>query len=350
MAFRPNVNDTLIIDNVAYRIAAHPGAPTIPYGQEGRQAVVYQLLSPDGPSALKVFKPRYRAPTLVSLSDRLQAFADLPALQVCRRTVLTPHRHTALLQEHPDLTYAVLMPWIEGPTWWTAALLPGPATGEPPSPARPVPPAPVSPTSARPTSIPPTSVRPTSIPPTAVPPTPIPPTQGPPTPVPRPLADLWVEKTEACLDECVRYRWSTQHASEVIVNGQGRPASGEDCYPMTEHKDTITLPARNAAGEERREHTVFCTPRLENVRAPGSVSRGQSFTVTWRVSCIGGGFHKINWWCNDGSCSGEASHGGGRGDFSQSINAPNSQTTVGFRIRVSTGVRTAETSGNVSVR
>ena len=117
MPFRPNVNDTLIIDNVTYRIAAHPGAPTIPYGQEGRQAVVYQLLSPDGPSALKVFKPRYRAPTLVSLSDRLQAFADLPALQVCRRTVLTPHRHTALLQEHPDLTYAVLMPWIEGPTW-----------------------------------------------------------------------------------------------------------------------------------------------------------------------------------------------------------------------------------------
>jgi hypothetical protein len=31
--------------------------------------------------------------------------------------VLTPTRHADLLRREPDLTYAVLMPWIEGPTW-----------------------------------------------------------------------------------------------------------------------------------------------------------------------------------------------------------------------------------------
>lgn len=118
MAFRLSVGQQLNIADVVYRVAEHPSAPGQPYGQEGRQAVVYQLLAEDGTKhALKVFKPRYRAPTLVTLAERLEPHAGLPGLQVCRRTVLTPHRHMALLQREPDLTYAVLMPWVEGATW-----------------------------------------------------------------------------------------------------------------------------------------------------------------------------------------------------------------------------------------
>ena len=45
MAFRPQVNQELIIDGVSYRIAEHPAAPSVPYGQEGRQAIVYQLVA-----------------------------------------------------------------------------------------------------------------------------------------------------------------------------------------------------------------------------------------------------------------------------------------------------------------
>jgi len=90
----------------------------MPYGQEGRQAVVYQLVAPDGEKrALKVFKPQYRVPSLVSQADRLATFAGLPGLSVCQRTVLSARRHIDLLRQHPELTYAVLMPWIEGPTW-----------------------------------------------------------------------------------------------------------------------------------------------------------------------------------------------------------------------------------------
>jgi len=123
MAFQPEVDDILTISDAVYRTAEHPAAPGMPYGQEGRQAVVYRLTAQDGDAqALKVFKPRYRSPALVSLADRIAPFARLTGLRVCRRTVLAPQRHAPLLRQHPNLTYAVLMPWVEGPTWMEVLL------------------------------------------------------------------------------------------------------------------------------------------------------------------------------------------------------------------------------------
>lgn len=123
MPFVPTVNQILVIDGISYCIAEHPAAPGIPYGQEGRAAVVYQLDIPGGCAmALKVFKPRYRSPGLVSLAQQIAPFAQLPGLQVCHRTVLTPQQHGDLLKQHPDLIYAVLMPWVDGPTWMQVLL------------------------------------------------------------------------------------------------------------------------------------------------------------------------------------------------------------------------------------
>ena len=127
MAFRPNVHDELTLNGVTYRVAEHPAAPGFPYGQEGRAGIVYALTPVPAPAgrevggegrvALKVFKPRFRTPALVAQAEKLAALADLPGLRATQRTVLTPTHHAALLQQHPDLIYAVLMPWIEGPTW-----------------------------------------------------------------------------------------------------------------------------------------------------------------------------------------------------------------------------------------
>jgi len=154
MPFRPNVHDELIINGERYRIAEHPAAPGIPYGQEGRAGIVYCLdLTPtprpgghppsplpvgEGKggqgggvrSALKVFKPRFRLPFLVSQADRMAPLAVLPGLRACRRTVLTPSRHADLLRQYPDLTYAVLMPWIEGPTWFDVLMSKNPLSPE----------------------------------------------------------------------------------------------------------------------------------------------------------------------------------------------------------------------------
>jgi hypothetical protein len=120
-----NVNDQLTINGVTYRVAEHPAAPGFPYGQEGRAGIVYQLLpSPtgraaggEGAAALKVFKPRFRSPALLTQAQRLAPFAALPGLAACQRTILSPTHHPDLLRQHPDLTYAALMPWIAGPTW-----------------------------------------------------------------------------------------------------------------------------------------------------------------------------------------------------------------------------------------
>lgn len=120
MLFSPQVNDAIIIDGARYRFSEHPAAPgsDIPYGQEGRAGVVFQLVDDQGARrALKVFKPRFRQPSLVGLTRKLETYARLPGLTVCRRRVLTPQNHSDLLRQQPDLLFAASMPWIAGQTW-----------------------------------------------------------------------------------------------------------------------------------------------------------------------------------------------------------------------------------------
>lgn len=117
MLFDPIPGQALTFEDTTYQIAEHPAAPGIAYGQEGRAAIVYKLNAAKSPLALKVFKPQYRSPALTAQAGKFAPFAALPGLTVCRRTVLTPQRHGPLLRQFPDLTYAVLMSWVEGPTW-----------------------------------------------------------------------------------------------------------------------------------------------------------------------------------------------------------------------------------------
>jgi len=118
MVFQPMPEDILSVDNVNYRIAEHPLTPGMPYGQEGRRAAIYQLMSDDGEKyALKVFKSRFRIPSMVSIAEKMEPYSLLKGMQACERTVLTGSRYPDLLSDHPDLTYSVLMPWVEGPVW-----------------------------------------------------------------------------------------------------------------------------------------------------------------------------------------------------------------------------------------
>ncbi|MCI3922783.1 hypothetical protein MO973_21375 [Paenibacillus sp. TRM 82003] len=120
MPFQPSAGDVVTIQGTAYRIGEHPAFQDVPYGQEGRQGTVYRLLPAEGdrqPRALKVFKPKFRNPTMVYLAEQTEAFAKLNGLSVCSRYVITPEEDAELLKSHPDLLYSVMMPWIEGPTW-----------------------------------------------------------------------------------------------------------------------------------------------------------------------------------------------------------------------------------------
>lgn len=119
MPYRPDVGDRLSIDGVTYSFTQHPAAPGMPFGQAGRRATVYQLAQVDDADlrALKVFTTTFRTPRVAEGASRLSPYSVLPGLQVCTRTVLTPERHAEILAGQPDLTYAVLMPWIDGLTW-----------------------------------------------------------------------------------------------------------------------------------------------------------------------------------------------------------------------------------------
>lgn len=120
MTFEPAVNQVLIIDGIRYAIAEHPDpdAAGMPYGQEGRAAVVYQLCAVSGERrALKVFKLAYRVPNLINSTRHLAPYIDIPGLLACQRIVLSKPRYNALLEQYPDLDYAIMMQWIEGPTW-----------------------------------------------------------------------------------------------------------------------------------------------------------------------------------------------------------------------------------------
>lgn len=121
MSFQPNPGDSIRLYGADYLIGEHPAAPGLAYAQAGRQGIVYQLIPHDGDmqemKALKVFFPKYRIPAMVYQSEQLDAYSALPGLSVCKRHILTPEKNGGIIQAHTDLLYAVLMPWVHGPTW-----------------------------------------------------------------------------------------------------------------------------------------------------------------------------------------------------------------------------------------
>ncbi|WP_027088430.1 hypothetical protein [Cohnella panacarvi] len=130
MSFQPEAGARLGINGNEYLIGAHPNAQTLPYGQEGRQGTVYLLESEHGrkKKALKVFRGKFVNPSLAHHSRQIVGNADVSGLSACERFIVTPQNDPDLLHREPDLLYAVVMPWIEGPTWMDVMLNKRPLT------------------------------------------------------------------------------------------------------------------------------------------------------------------------------------------------------------------------------
>ncbi len=120
MSFRPAVNSEIILPGMVYTFSQHPDAKMpIPYGQTGKRATVYQVRNTRGHFfGLKVFFPKYRVPQIQHGATKLREFSRLPGLQVCTRVVFTKSGFPDLIKEFPDLEYTVLMPWVDGKTWF----------------------------------------------------------------------------------------------------------------------------------------------------------------------------------------------------------------------------------------
>ncbi len=133
--FNPSLNTRLVIDGQEYRFSPHPVVPTLVWGQEGRHAIVYRIEAADGPAsgnrralmapaangngyALKVFRPAFRHPGLLESAEALSWAHELPGMRVCDQRVITRETHPDLVAQYEDLDYALLMPWIDGQTWF----------------------------------------------------------------------------------------------------------------------------------------------------------------------------------------------------------------------------------------
>lgn len=118
MTFRPQINDQIKIGDEHYVFTEHPSAKGMPYGQAGRRATVYQVRNRLMQlRALKVFTPAFRSSRTEEQVEILARYSTLPGLIACKRIVISPSDNPKLVSAYPDLSYSVLMPWLQGTTW-----------------------------------------------------------------------------------------------------------------------------------------------------------------------------------------------------------------------------------------
>ncbi|MDN4526482.1 tetratricopeptide repeat protein [Fictibacillus fluitans] len=121
MSFQPEVGESIRLFGRRYTFPKHPAVVgiDIPYGQEGRQGTVYQIKEENTrtKAALKVFRDRFKNKNQVRLSEQLKNYSSFYGLSACLRSVIEEEEHARLVSQYGDLSYALIMPWIDGPTW-----------------------------------------------------------------------------------------------------------------------------------------------------------------------------------------------------------------------------------------
>lgn len=116
--FSPQPGDRVDLFGRTLTVQPHPANPSFAFSSEGQRATVYQLRAEDGREilALKVFKKRYREPELAQGFGRLAKLRRLPGMRAAQREIISSS--DPVLSLYPDLEYSMLMPWIQGKTWY----------------------------------------------------------------------------------------------------------------------------------------------------------------------------------------------------------------------------------------
>ncbi|NJL27064.1 MAG: serine/threonine protein kinase [Thermoanaerobaculia bacterium] len=116
--FEPRPLQEIKLLQEEYLVEPHPKSKWMPYSAEAGRAVVYKLKSIRSGVfyALKVFKNRFRDSEVVGGAERLIKFSSIPGMKAAERRVVLPDE--PLARQFADLQFAVIMPWIEGRTWF----------------------------------------------------------------------------------------------------------------------------------------------------------------------------------------------------------------------------------------
>lgn len=120
MSFEPEPGTGINLggENIQF-IPLEPSGPAsvFVYAESGREGIVYKVSNDREFYALKVFYPQYRDKRLLETTEKLSRFKELEGFRVAERKVINQEMHPRVVDKHPDLNYAVLMPWIEGTVW-----------------------------------------------------------------------------------------------------------------------------------------------------------------------------------------------------------------------------------------
>jgi murein DD-endopeptidase MepM/ murein hydrolase activator NlpD len=155
-------------------------------------------------------------------------------------------------------------------------------------------------------------------------------------------AHFWAASDEIHRGECTVLQWDVQNAHSVELDGNA-VASEDAVRVCPTNTRAYTLRAMSHQGSVTERHVMVTVrdafanpPRIENVSAPTSVGRGQTFTVQWTLSSSAG-FHKIDWWRDPDILLGAVDKAGMPGSYQQQITAPGENMILIYRIRASTG-------------
>lgn len=96
----------------------HPAAPGVAHQMQGAKGLVFRVQFDRDLFALKVMRLRHRTPDLEAACEAVRDLADVEGLAVCRRICITPRHAPLAFERWSDLAYAVLMPWIDAPSWY----------------------------------------------------------------------------------------------------------------------------------------------------------------------------------------------------------------------------------------
>jgi hypothetical protein len=114
-AFSPSPSDKLDLFGEEFTVQEHPGALNMAYAQEGSRATTYKIRDQLGEDfALKVFKAQFRDPRQPQIATQLSRYKALQGLRAADRRVVPADDASS----KNGLALAVVMPWIQGYTWF----------------------------------------------------------------------------------------------------------------------------------------------------------------------------------------------------------------------------------------
>lgn len=114
-AFNPAPGQAISLFDEEFTVEPHPKVPSIAYAREGGRGTIYEVCDTRGQAfALEVFKRRAQRTDQSRTTQRLRAYAGMRGLRAAYRRVVPG----AASGGSEALAGSLLMPWIDGDTWF----------------------------------------------------------------------------------------------------------------------------------------------------------------------------------------------------------------------------------------